>query len=73
MFKAVLLGSALSVMFASAALATPSTTADVQAAVTPVFSDLKAFAIALIPFALGVVIVGIGFRLAMGWLRKARA
>lgn len=49
-----------------------SSTDAVQSAVTPFFTDLKNFAVDMIPLVLGVLIVGIGLRFAIGYVRKAR-
>jgi hypothetical protein len=68
--KAAVLGAALSVIMAVPAMATPEN--PVKTAVTPEFTSLKNLALDMIPLALAVIAVAVGFRLAIGWFRRSR-
>jgi hypothetical protein len=60
-------------VFASSAFAAAGDTTDgVKTAVTPYFTDLQQFALDMVPYALGVIAVGVVFGLARSWYKRSR-
>jgi hypothetical protein len=56
---------------AGAALATVPGPTNITSSVTPFFEGLITQATDLIPYALGVIGVGLAFRMVVGWLRHS--
>jgi hypothetical protein len=56
---------------AGAALATAPGPTNITTSVTPFFDGLITQATDLIPYALGVIGVGLAFRMVVGWLRHS--